>query len=105
MSAFSKWFDIIRLVTPIVAAFVPGAAPLAPYILAGIQEAEQLKNATGEAKKAHALAVVGNGIKVTNTLRPGTIEPTTGAAAASAAIETVLLVTKTIHGAHEEPKP
>jgi hypothetical protein len=102
----SDWLKLVNLIVPIVAAFVPGASRLAPYILTGIQEAEQLAVAKGAEKKAHALKVVDAGIATTNVLAKRVVlEPRYGVATAAAIIDTVVGVVNIIHKAQATDIP
>ena len=54
----NKWLAIAQYLAPVVLATVPGGekiAPFVPLVSAGIQEAEQIPNASGPEKKAHVI--------------------------------------------------
>jgi hypothetical protein len=52
----TKWLHLIEQLAPLVFMATP-LAPLVPFIVIGIREAEQLKGATGAEKLAHAVEI------------------------------------------------
>lgn len=57
-----KFLNILKLVVPQILALNPKTAAIAPLIVHGISEAEQIQGASGAEKKAHALNLVSVGI-------------------------------------------
>ena len=84
-----KWAELAKFLIPVVAAFVPGAAPLAPLILSGVNEAEQLVSASGADKKAHVLRLVAAGAATATATGKVTIDPTTAVAVTEAVFAAV----------------
>lgn len=92
------WKAILHLAVPIICAVVPAAAPLAPFIIAGISEAEAIKGASSAEKKAHALNIITAGATATNVAAGKVvIDPMLVTATASQAIDTAVGVTNLIH--------
>lgn len=63
----SRFVEILDRVGPSILAVVPGGekiAPLVPKIVHGIKEAQAMKGASGEEKKAHVLAAIADGADV-----------------------------------------
>ena len=53
-----KWLSIVEQFAPTILMFTP-AAPLAPFVAAGIHLAEQIPGASGAQKKAFAVQIAG----------------------------------------------
>jgi len=95
------WLKLVAELTPAVLALIPGAAPLAPIVATAIQTAEALPGATGDQKRAHAQALVADGVAATNLVAGKTvIDPTLAADVASSTISTIVGVTNLVHAAH-----
>lgn len=104
--------DVFKLLLgqlgPTVLAASPGGAKLAPFIpavLHGIEEAEQIKGASGPDKKKHVLSIVGGAVgavqQATGKLLPTLeIEQT-----ASLGIDTVISTIKLLEHAHTTVPP
>lgn len=100
-----KWLQIVQTFAPMVLAFTP-AAPLAPFVAAGIQAAEQLPGADGPTKLAIATQIARTGIAATNAQAGKTlIDPALSDAVIQQAIGTTIAVTNLIHAAHPDPTP
>lgn len=62
------FISLIKAIIPIFIPFIsPKLAPVGPLIVQGIDEAEQLKGASGADKLAHATNIVTTGAIVANT--------------------------------------
>jgi hypothetical protein len=91
------WLRLVTLLAPVVLMAVPKAAPIAPYVIAGITEAEQIKGASGPDKKTHALNVVEDGIKAINAVTASNkVLPAEGRAIAADVIDTVVMITNIV---------
>lgn len=98
---FHKFLDIVKLVGPNVLLMVPGGsavAPLVPVIVHAIGEAEAIKGATGEEKKAHVLAVAASAVAVANASGKVNLNPSEVAAATSAGVDAVIGTIHVIEG-------
>ena len=91
-----KWFEIVKLVLPIVGIVVPGAAPLVPMIMGGIHEAEQLPGADGPTKKAHVMNIVADGAQAASATGKVAIDPTTAVAITEKVFDVVDAVHKVV---------
>lgn len=85
----------------LLSTLVPGAGGLlAPIIAGAIQSAEELHNASGPEKKAHALELVEAGAAAANVVAKKTlIEPAQARAIADPAIDTAVQVINVVHAA------
>lgn len=83
-----RWIEILVSVVPTILAFTP-AAGAAPFIIAGVVAAEQIKNATGPEKKVHAIEVARNTAEAAKALGAH-VDPNAIAAIADNAIDTVV---------------
>lgn len=94
-----KWLQILETVGLAIMPFTP-AAPLTPFVIGGIQLAEQIPGATGEQKKAVALQIVALGAQATNAAaNKQVIDPAAAQATAAATINTIVGVTNLVHQA------
>lgn len=92
-----KWVDALKLVGPLTLSLFPATAPFAPFILKGIEVAEEM-SAGGADKKAAALNIVKLGAAVTNQVTgKNAIDPENAAKLASDAIDTVVKATNEFH--------
>jgi len=67
MSFWKRFAAVAKVVAPAVLSVIPGVpAVLIPLIVHGITEAEGIPGATGAQKKDHVLAIVKDGLTVTN---------------------------------------
>jgi len=100
-----KWLQILAQVGPYVLALTP-AAPLTPFVIAGIQAAEHLPGATGDQKKVIAQQIASIGAQGLNTVK-GTqvIDPALVADMTKDAIDAVVQVTNAAHAAATSPAP
>jgi len=65
-----RWLTIVRGLLPWAFMLIPGLPPvLVPTIIQGIEEAQQLKGASGADKKAHVVALVELAITGINSKR------------------------------------
>ena len=68
------WKSLITQIALIALGSHPKTAKIVPHVVRGIQIAEDLKHGHGaQAKLAHAVDLIREGIATENTLRPGTI--------------------------------
>ena len=96
-----KWLEILARLGPSILLFTP-AAPLAPFVLAGIQVAEQIPGAAGPVKKALAIQIAQLSAQAANTAagKPAT-DPVVVGETVGSAIDTVIGVINTVHQAHQ----
>lgn len=84
-----KWFQIAQFVLPL-AALIPGAAPLIPFISAGINEAQQIHGDSNNAEKQqHVLNVVAAGAAAVSATGKVSIDPTEAQAVTNAVFSTI----------------
>jgi hypothetical protein len=72
-----RWVDIARLVAP-AAMFIPGAAPLVPIILTGINEADKMFGTDPQSeaqKRSHVFKIVAEGAQGVTEAGLATIDP------------------------------
>lgn len=99
----TKFFDIARMILPLLGFLVPGAAPILPYILDGITAAEAIPGASGADKKAHALQVVSDGAAAVTASGKLTIDPAAAVATATAVFSAVDNVKAIVASAQPTP--
>lgn len=103
----NKWLELVRTLAPVILAVVPKGdkiAPLVPVILHGIAEAEAIKGATGEQKKAHVLELVQTGVTAANATGKVHLDPAELGAATSKGIDAVVQGVNAVHAAaHQSP--
>jgi len=96
---------MVQQLAPMVLAFTP-LAPIAPFVSAGIQEAEQIQGASGADKLAHAINIARQGIAATNAQAGRTvIDPNLADSAIAAGINTTVSVVNIVHEAHATDTP
>lgn len=103
----TQWLSLVLNLAPLVLMAVPGMpVVLIPTIVHAIQEAQQIKGASGADKKAHVIAVVGDGIAAVNGAK-GTevISPAVVTAVVAPAIDTTIGVINLVQQAHATPPP
>lgn len=99
----SKWLQIVEQLAPLALSFTP-AAPLAPFIVPAIMEAEAAsKPGSGADKLAHVRQAVQVGIAAVNA-QAGHVEidPTLVDTALTNGVATVVSVVNTVHAARAE---
>lgn len=104
---FGKFKSLVRLLGPVVLAAVPGGEKIAPHVdtvLDAIEEAEQIKGATGPAKKAHVLAIVAKGVATANATGTVKLSASDVEAIASHGIDAVIGAVKVV-GSVGAPPP
>lgn len=70
-----KWLKDVAHIAPLILPFIPGVPPvLVPFIVHGIQTAEQIEGASGPEKLAASLDEVNNGINALNAVKPGAVD-------------------------------
>jgi hypothetical protein len=103
MPSFFDFLKTVETVLPIILPLVPGGAgvsKLTPFIISGIQAAEQVQGATGAQKLSIAVAEVNNGVAALNSVRPNTIDPNAVNAAVVAGINTTIATVNAIKSTH-----
>lgn len=66
----NRWLTLVTGMLPVIFTFIPKLpAVLVPVIIQGIQEAEQIKGATGAQKKDHVMALVHLAIQTINAAK------------------------------------
>ena len=68
-----NWKQLVMEIALISLGSNPKTAPLVPFVVRGIQEAEDLKNAKGKDKLTHAVTIAKEGVAAVNAVKPGTI--------------------------------
>lgn len=93
----------IRQVGPIILATTPLGhkipPDLIPTIVDAIGEAQAIKGATGDEKKAHVMNVIGTAVDVANTTGKVHLDADEIKSVASTGIDNVVATVKIIHGA------
>jgi len=101
-----KWLQIVGRLAPTVLSLIPALSPIAPYVTAGIQEAEQIPGATGSDKLTHAITIARQGIAAVNAQAGRTVvDPNIADATIAAGINTTVGVVNIIHNAHASDIP
>lgn len=92
--SFSSWLQGIEKIAPIIFPLIPGfPTQLTPYVIQGIQTAEQFQgNKTGAEKLALAVGSVNNGIAAINAVKPGSVNAEAVNAAVVNGINTVIAI-------------
>jgi hypothetical protein len=97
MPSFFDFLKTAETLVPVFLPLVPGGpalSKLTPFIISGLQVAEQTQGATGQQKLAIAVAEVNNGIAALNAVKPGTID---GAAVNDAIVSGINTTIKAIN--------
>ena len=94
-----NWKTLLKLLAPAILSANPKTAQLAPLIIGGIEQAENLIGAPGVAKKQHALALVQTGMVAAATITKVPVSPEEAVALADNAIDTVVGVINLVHKA------
>lgn len=103
--ALPKWLQMVQSLAPMILAFTP-LAPIAPFVSAGIQEAEQIQGASGADKLAHAVQIARDGIAATNAQAGKVvIDPQLSDAAIVSGINTTVSVVNLVHATHANDTP
>lgn len=92
--SLSSWLQGIERIAPIIFPLIPGfPTQLTPYVVQGIQTAEQFQgNKTGAEKLAIAVASVNNGVAAINAVKPGSVNAEAINAAVVNGINTVIAI-------------
>jgi hypothetical protein len=96
-----RFKQLLSMLAPVVLTAVPGGekiAPFVPVIVHGIDEAEQIKDATGAEKKAHVLEIVKASVTVANATGKVKLDPAAVHAVASKGIDSVVGAIDIIEG-------
>jgi hypothetical protein len=100
-----SWFDVLKVLGPMVLTLFPKVAPIAPILVHAIGEAEAFKD-SGDQKKQHVLQLVADGVAVTNSVSQRIVlDPVQTGQTASVAIDAVVAVVNTIHAAQAQEPP
>ena len=68
MNLTLDWKSLLTTLAPVILAVIPGLAPLTPFVVLGIGEAEKMAGASGPEKLAHATEIAKAGIAGTNAI-------------------------------------
>lgn len=100
-----NWLSILKTVVTVVLPMIhPKLNAVAPLILQGITEAEQLKGASGQEKLQHVVDLVNTTVAGVNAATgKQIIDPVAVNATAASAISTAVDVTNLIHSAQADP--
>lgn len=94
-----KWLDLMKMILPVVLAQNPKTAVVAPFVIEGIEAAEQLPGAKGAAKAAHAKEIALAAIHAANAEAGRTVvDPDAVSEAIDSGIETGVAVVNVVHG-------
>jgi len=96
-----KFVSLVNVLAPVVLASVPHGdkiAPLIPTITSAINEAEQIKGASGAEKKAHVLSIVQAGVATANAAGHAHLDPVEVNEVASHGIDAVIGTVHLVHG-------
>jgi hypothetical protein len=97
-----RWLKVVEKIAPLVLAATP-LAPIVPFVILGIQTAEQIPGATGEQKLALATQIVNTGVAATNAQVGHTeIDPALVNDAVTHGIATVVAAVNLKHTAEAE---
>lgn len=97
-----KFKSLVRFLGPVVLSAVPGGDKIAEHVdvlLGAIEEAEQIRGATGAEKKAHVLAIVAAGVTEANASGKVHLDPAAAQAIAAHAVDAVITTVKAVHAA------
>jgi hypothetical protein len=93
----SKWLQLVSWVAPAVLGMTP-LAPIAPFVIAGVQAAESLPGAQGKDKLDAAVQIARIGIAATNAQAGHVVvDPQLADAAIQSGISTVVNVVNLTH--------
>jgi hypothetical protein len=67
------WKTLVQMIALSALGLNKKTAPLVPFVILGIQKAEDMKGKTGPEKLAIAIDIVKTGVAGTNAVRPGTL--------------------------------
>jgi len=98
----TKFIAVVSQIAPVILAAVPGGdriGPLIPDITRAITAAEQMKGATGAAKKAHVLTIVKGSVATANATGKVTLDPAEVERVASDGVDAVIGTVHVIEGA------
>lgn len=102
---FGKFKNLVRLLGPLVLSSVPGGDKIAQHVdvvLGAIEEAEQMKDASGTKKKAHFLKIVAAGVQEANASGKVHLDPSAAQAIASHGADAIIA---TVNAVHRAPAP
>ena len=71
---FTDFLKAVEQLAPIVLPLTGVPVALVPFVVHGIQIAEQLPGATGAQKLSAAVELTNNGVAALNTVKPGSID-------------------------------
>lgn len=96
----SSWLQLVLQLVPVILALTP-LAKIAPSVISGIMEAEQMPGATGAQKLAHVQTIAVDAAQAVN-LGVGRVvlDPVAVQDASATAISTAVAVVNLVHGAH-----
>lgn len=86
-----RWVDIARLVIPAI-VFIPGAAPLVPVILTGVNEADKIFGEDPQSeteKRQHVFNLVADGVKGVGDVGAAQIDPVRAQAVTEAVFDAI----------------
>ena len=103
--ALPTWLQVLEQVGPLFLLMTP-AAPVAPFVVAGIKMAEQIPGATGAQKKDFAVQIANLGAQATNAIAGHqVIDAALVSNAVSSGIDTAVSVTNLIHNHIQSVQP
>lgn len=100
-----SWLKLVESIGPLVLATTP-LAPIAPFVVTGIQFAEQIPGADGPTKLAIATQIVNIGVAATNAqIGHQKIDPALVNTAVTSGITAVVSAVKVVENAHPVVPP
>src|SRR5262245_54998420 len=109
MSKWNLFKVIVGQAAPILLPLVPGGTtltPLIPVIVQGIQEAEEIAEASGPEKKAHVINLATAAATALNATGKVQVDVTAVQQVAATGIDTVVAAVNVVKDSHEKlPEP
>lgn len=101
----NRWLSLVLNLAPLVLMGIPGMpVVLIPTIVHAIQEAQQIKGASGADKKAHVLTVATDAVTAVNGAKGQVVvDPAVVTAVVAPAIDTTIGVINLVQQAHATP--
>lgn len=102
----TRFLDVLKVMGPALVSFLPGGPIYGSLLLAGIEAAEQLPDASGAEKKALVMQMVALGIQGVKTAKPDApVDPTEIATLVGTGIDTVVGVVNVLAKRVPPPPP
>lgn len=93
-----KWLNLVKMLAGvIIPAVVPHGDQIAPFVVAGITQAQSTEGKTGAEKLKIATDIVDTSIAALNALKPGTVDAGAVHAVVAEGISTVVDTANLVH--------